>query len=212
MTVLFIPEIKRQTAVGTPWVEDARPRSARRIEYLLAKVIAGEFIVVAGTAFLCSFIYFNAVLDEWPPMAEYAGAAVIITLLVLLPALGFKQYAAIHAQPRDHFMCSGLGAVTLAFSLFVSILFVFKIGGSYSRGTLFAQFISVGIVMLIARGAIHAHIRRAVKSGHIEARRAVLVGDARANANILGRTRTIRYTLGGISVVARRRGLCGSRH
>jgi len=55
----------------------------------------------------------------------------------LLAALGFKHYVGIQAQSRDRFMWSGIGAVALAFSLFLSLLFVFKIADWYSRGTFF---------------------------------------------------------------------------
>jgi Undecaprenyl-phosphate glucose phosphotransferase len=82
-------------------------------------------------------------------------------------------------------MLNGMGAVTLAFALLVTLLFVMKIGDWYSRGTFFCQFIGVGVVILAARAWVHSYIQRALRSGAIEARRAVLVGDVKANIEVL---------------------------
>src|SRR6266478_4840780 len=95
-------------------------------------------------------------LSTWPPFEQYVPAALSIALLVLLAALGFKHYVGVQAQSRDRFMWSGIGAVALAFSLFLSLLFVFKIADWYSRGTFFFQFIGAATAILITRGAIHA--------------------------------------------------------
>jgi Undecaprenyl-phosphate glucose phosphotransferase len=191
MTKLMRPDIVGRATVGNaPPVDDmphltASVRPAGRIERLLAKVIAVEFLVVATASFLTSLVYFTTVLTQWPPVWEYAAAALLIATLVLLAAFGFKQYVGIQAQPRDRYLWGGLGIVALTFSLFLSMLFVLKIAEAYSRGTFFSQFVVVSVAVLIARGAIHSHVRRAIQSGTIEARRAVLVGDAKANSDIL---------------------------
>src|SRR5262249_48300241 len=94
---------------------------------------------------------------------------------------------AIQAQPRDHFMLSGLGSVALGFSLFLSTLFLLKIGDWYSRGTFFIQFLCVGVAILVTRGTLHNRVRCAIRSGSVEARKAVLVGDAKSHAHIIER-------------------------
>ena len=186
MTNLSAPHVNgRVSAEDAQFRYQSVARVPGRIERLVAKVIAIEYLAVAATCFVASVIYFQTVLDEWPPAREYVAAIVVIPILVLLPALGLKQYSAIQAQSRDRYMWSSLAAVTLGFSLFLSILFVFKIAGWYSRGTFFCQFLAVSAAMLIARGTTHNYIRRAVLSGTIEARRAVLVGDAQLNDDIL---------------------------
>jgi Undecaprenyl-phosphate glucose phosphotransferase len=142
-------------------------------------------LAIAGTCFLTSVIYFKTALTQWPPIFEYVTAAFLIAALVLLPALGFKQYNAIQARARDRFMWGGMGAVIIAFAAFLSILFLFKIANWYSRGTFFLQFLGVSAVLLISRGLIHGYVCRAIRSGNVEARRAVLIGDAKANRDIL---------------------------
>jgi len=167
-------------------VEGALPgREADRIERLVLKVMGIEFAAVAGTCLVTSVIYFRAALEHWPPAGEYVTAAVLIAAFVLLSALSLKQYAAIQTQSRDRYMWTGMGAVTLGFAVFLSFLFIFKVADWYSRGTFFCQLLAVSAVILIARGGTHNFIRRAIRTGAVEARRAVLVGDARAHADIL---------------------------
>jgi hypothetical protein len=61
----------------------------------------------------------------------------------------------------------------------------------YSLGTAFFQFAGVSAAILIRRALTCSYIHRAIQSGAIEARRAVLVGDTNANNDVL------RFGLGG---------------
>jgi Undecaprenyl-phosphate glucose phosphotransferase len=169
-----------------------------RIEAVLVRTVVIEFLVVAGTCFLTSVIYFKTILTQWPPAAEYVPTALVIAILVLLTTLGFRQHRAIQAQPRDRYLWSGIGAVTLAFSLFLSLLFVFKIADWYSRGTFLSQFFGVAAAVLMSRGAMHRYVRHAIQVGTIEARRAVLVGDAGANGDVLRRLQQFGVRYAGV--------------
>jgi Undecaprenyl-phosphate glucose phosphotransferase len=169
--------------------DDPSPPVIGRLERLLVRVVALEFFLVAGTCYITSAIYFETFLVTSPPIEQYVPAALLIAFLVLLTALGFRHYVGIQAQSRDWFMWSGLGAVALAFSLFLSLLFLLKIADWYSRGTFFFQFIGTGVVVLIARASTHTRILRAIRSGTVEARRAVLVGDPTENRDILDNLR-----------------------
>src|SRR5262252_8496881 len=169
--------------------DTAASRVIGRLERLLVQIVALEFLVIAGTCYLASAIYHETFLSTWPPIEQYVPAALSIALLAFLAALGFKHYVGVQGQSRDRFMWSGIGAVALAFSLFLSLLFVFKIADWYSRGTFFCQFVGAGIAMLITRGTIHAHIRHAISSGAVEARRAVVIGDPDDNREILNNLR-----------------------
>jgi Undecaprenyl-phosphate glucose phosphotransferase len=184
MTNILLPDDNRRASI-----EDLRQHQflspPNRIERLVARIVVMEFLAVAGICFLTSVIYFETVLEAQPPIKEYAGAAVIIAFFVLSAASGFKQYVAIQTQSRDRYMSSGLGAVALAFSLLLSVLFVFKSTDWYSRGTFFCQCLSVSAIMLIARGTMHSYLHRAIQSGTVEARRAVLIGDTKTNGQIL---------------------------
>src|SRR5258708_4937013 len=187
MTVNFSASgVKHRMLVDVTSLGDsAAPLVIGRLERLLVQIVALEFLVIAGTCYLASAIYHETFLSKWPPIEQYGPAALSIALLVLLAALGFKHYVGVQAKSRDRFMWSGIGAVALAFSLFLSLLFVFKIADWYSRGTFFFQFIGAATAILITRATIHAHIRRAIASGAVEARRAVVIGDPNDNRDIL---------------------------
>jgi Undecaprenyl-phosphate glucose phosphotransferase len=188
MANLYLPDVhKNAFADDIRHRDDSSRTGGRRIERLLAGIIAIEFSTIAATCFITSTLYFYLVLTVAPPTSEYTSAALLIALLVVVLSLGFKQYVAIQAQPRDRFMLGGFGAVALGFSLFLSCLFLFKIGDWYSRGTFFSQFVGVGAITLFLRGGIHSYVRRAIQSGSIEARKAVLIGDAKSNAHIVRR-------------------------
>ena len=188
MANLYLPDVdKSATASDIQPRYDSSPAVGGRLERLLARIIVIEFSTIAATCFLTSTLYFYAVLTVAPATFEYVSAALLIALLIVLLSLGFKQYVAISAQARDRFMVSGLGAVALGFSLFLSCLFLFKIGDWYSRGTFFSQFFGVGAAMLFTRSMVHSYVRRAIQSGSVEARKAVVVGDVKSNAHIVKR-------------------------
>jgi len=182
---VLLPDINSRASATYLGRADGLTSSVGRIERLRVKIIAVELFGVAAASLLTGLIYFGVVRAEWPPKSEYVVSIFLIPLLVLLAASGFNQYAAIQAQSRDRYMLSGIGAVTLAFALLVTLLFVFKIGDWYSRGTFFCQFIGVSVVILITRGWVYSYIRHALQSGAIEARRAVLIGDAKSNVEVL---------------------------
>ena len=196
MTNLSVPEISESAPAIGGERRSLAYTPVNRLEHMLAAIVGMEFLAVTGICFLTSVVYFRTMLTGWPPVSDYLGASALIALLVAVSALGFKQYSAIQERSRDRFMWSGLGAAALAFSLFLSVLFLFKIAEWYSRGTFFAQFFGVSIVMLAARASVHGHVRHAIQSGSVAARRAVLVGDADSNDEILSKLKQsgIRWT------------------
>jgi Undecaprenyl-phosphate glucose phosphotransferase len=186
MTNLSTSDIDGQAGLADAHhLMNAPPASHRRIESLVTRIVLTEFLALAGTCFTTSVAYFAVVLTQPPPTAGYVTSALFIALITVINALCLKQYRAIPSQSRDRYMWNGMGAIALAFSLFLSFLFVFKIGGWYSRGTFFLQFFSVSAAMLASRGTMYSYILRAIQSGTVEARRAVLIGDPDGSRRIL---------------------------
>ena len=170
---------------AVPQVGNAAAPVIGSLERLLVRIVAVEFLAIAAACYAASVVYNVAFLSRWPPTEEYVPAALSIAVLVLLVALGFKHYVGFQTQSRDRFMWGGIGAVAFAFSLFLSLLFVFKIADWYSRGTFFIQFVGAAVAMLIVRGMTHAQIRKAIQSGVVEARRALFIGDGNFDSEIL---------------------------
>ena len=114
-------------------------------------------------------------------------AAVVIATLVLLSSIGFHNFIAFQRQPRHIFLWRGVGAVALAFSIFVTILFLTQSGEAYSRGSLIFQIGCVGIVVVSARSVFYSWLQAAIASHRIEARRVVLIGNANDCSKFAGR-------------------------
>jgi hypothetical protein len=157
-------------------IEPARTVCSRRFSRILARVVAFEFVLVAGTAYLASAIYNRIVLLRWPPTEEYVTAALFIAAAVMAVSLGFRHFAAFQAQPRHRILWNAAGAVALAFSFFLSALFLLKGAEGYSRGTFVFQFAAVGVALLTARALLEPRLGAAIAAGRLEARRGVLIG------------------------------------
>jgi Undecaprenyl-phosphate glucose phosphotransferase len=186
MTNLLVPDSTGQISIhGPKSLSDRFPHATTRIEHLVLQILIVELLAIAGTCFLASVLYFETVLTQWPSTVQYVIAALAIAVLVLSLSISFRQYVAIQSQSRDRYMWSGIGAVLIAFSLFLSLLFLFKVADWYSRGTFLFQFIGATAAMLLARGTMHSRVRSAILSGTIEARRAILIGDVSAAPRIL---------------------------
>jgi Undecaprenyl-phosphate glucose phosphotransferase len=146
-----------------------------------------EFLTVACATYLASTIYYRVILLRWPPSEQYVPAAFFASTLVMLASLGFRQFVAIGAQPLHRFLWNGLGAVAVAFSFFLSAIFILKIGNDYSRGTFFCQFIGVAAATSSVRTLGYAKLHSAISSGRVEARRAVLIGDPAHSQQLMDR-------------------------
>ena len=156
---------------------------------LLFWIAAGEFVTVAVTAYVTALSYSYLVLQAWPPGATYISAALYIASLILLVSLASRHYVSLQTQPLHRFLWSGIGAVALAFSFFLSTLFLLKVTEEYSRATFFIQLCAVTLAVLGLRTMGHARIQAALASGRIEARRAVLIGGAARQPKVTKRLR-----------------------
>ena len=178
----------------------AAPRAKGHLAAMLTRMVVAEVVAVTLAAWLASFIYNWTVLSRWPPMEQYVSAALLIALLVLLVSLGFRHFSAIQTQPRHRFLWNGLGAVALAFSFFLSMLFILKIAEWYSRGSFFFQFLAVGIAVVAVRGISHARLQSAIASGLVEARRTILIGDPIHQREVVNRLKDVGIlTVGSFS-------------
>jgi Undecaprenyl-phosphate glucose phosphotransferase len=140
-------------------------------------VVAVEFCLVALTCFAASATYNRVILAQWPPLEQYVPAAGGIAALVVGLAAFGRQYQTLQKQPRHQFLWSGLRAIALAFSFFLSAMFLLKIADWYSRGTFAVQLVSVSVAMLFMRAATHSWVQSAIASGRVAARRAVVIGE-----------------------------------
>jgi Undecaprenyl-phosphate glucose phosphotransferase len=108
---------------------------------------------------------------------EYFPAALFIAALVSIVAIGFRHFIAIQRQPLHTLLWGGLGAVALAFSIFLSTLFVLKAIGDYSRGAFIFQVVAVSVTVCLTRTMFYFWLQSAIRSGAVEARHVILIGN-----------------------------------
>jgi putative colanic acid biosynthesis UDP-glucose lipid carrier transferase len=155
----------------------AHRAQARSLSEAIARIVAIEFFAVGLSAYLASFVYHYVGSNLWPPAYQYGPAAAFIALLVLAFSVTFRHFEAIQTQPRHRFLWNGIGAVGLAFSLFVTTLFLFKISEDYSRGSFVFQILTVAIAMVGTRAITYSWLQSAIATGRLAARRVVLIGE-----------------------------------
>jgi Undecaprenyl-phosphate glucose phosphotransferase len=169
---------------GSAGAAPARPIARTNLSGVIVLFVAINFLEVAVAAYAGSLAYYAIFLGSWAPTGQYVGAALAIASLVTVISIGFGQLQAMQTQPLHKFMWSGLGAVLLAFSFFLSALLLFKLADDYSRGTFLFQFASVAAAVLSLRAIAHRKLQTAIAAGRVQARRAILIGDPANRARI----------------------------
>ena len=156
-----------------------RPAIAKPKRYasFYARILVLEFLAVGFAAYLSSAFYRYSALQLQPDLTEYVPAALFIAVLVSLFAIGFRQFNAIQRQPLHVLLWSGIGAVALAFSFFLSTLFLLKFTADYSRGAFVFQIIAVTGTVCLMRTMAYFWLQSAMRSGLVEARHVVLIGN-----------------------------------
>jgi Undecaprenyl-phosphate glucose phosphotransferase len=181
----------------TEYASRPRRRLNSDLRAVVAVMVATEYLTAALASYVASLIYNCGFVGSTFPETRYIVSAICIATLLIITALGFRQFLSVQTQPRHSFIIHGLGAIVLAFSLFLSMLFLLKFAENYSRGTFLLQFLSVCAAVLWGRAVWHRAVHNAVSRGTIEALRLILVGDAAQRASF-GRDLSTR----GINVVA----------
>jgi Undecaprenyl-phosphate glucose phosphotransferase len=165
------------SSIETPLVGELFDRGSNRpLNTFVIRSAAGEFLAVGSSAYIASAIYHFTISLSWPPPDKYIFASFSIATLVLIVSVALRQFADIQSQPRHKFLWNGFLAVGLAFSLFLSCMFLLKFSDDYSRGAFLFQIVAASIAVVIERAISFSRLQFATRTGDIEARRVVLIG------------------------------------
>jgi Undecaprenyl-phosphate glucose phosphotransferase len=175
--------LKRSAVTAGP--ERQASDHASRLTVACSKIFATEFLVVAAAADLASWLYRYAAGEVSPEGINYFGAALFIAALVSAVAVGFQQFVEIQRQPLHVWLWNGIGAVALAFSLFLSTIFLLKVTAQYSRGAFLFQIVGVCAAVCVTRVFSYFWLQSAIRLGRVEARRVVLIGDEHDQSEFL---------------------------
>jgi Undecaprenyl-phosphate glucose phosphotransferase len=151
--------------------------SRGRLAGLLVLAASIEFLLVTLAAYFAAVLYHGLILLYSPHPAQYIQESLLIATLELLVSVGLRQHSQIQTQPRHIFLWSGAAGVFLAFSFFISTIFVLNISEDYLRTTVIVQAASVLLTVLCTRAIWFSVLQRAIASGLIDARRVILIGE-----------------------------------
>lgn len=140
------------------------------------KLGLAEFLLVCGAACVGGAAYHRIVLLDWPDPKQHLAAALLLGITVSGVTLGSRGYDGIEARPRHPFMWAGVSAMTIAFAMFVSVMFLLRFADAYSRGMFLFQLPCMMAAVMTLRGVAYSRLQAAVAGGRIEARRVVLIG------------------------------------
>ena len=115
--------------------------------------------------------------DAFGNVETYVGLGLITGLIYVLSAYhsGLYRIQELFRQGPDHQRV--LASWAFAILVLTVILFVFKIGGSVSRGSAICFAALGGIGLVSWRRLVKRQLRRALETGAIRGRRAVVLGD-----------------------------------
>ena len=155
-------------------------RRRQRLGDVLYMIAALEFATIFFVAnFAASFYYWVFLqANAWP--ALYVPCALVIASLIVLFSAGFRHYVKILSHRKRWYVTAGIGTAILAFSVFLSLLFLLKLAEIYSRGAFFFQLFTVTTALVGVRAITHNKLRASIAKNTIEARRVVLIGRYRS--------------------------------
>ena len=145
----------RDSTQGTqPLVQ--RPNRLREVLYNVALEFIVVFLAASYSVILYYWIAFGAHLSS----TFYVWGALVIAALIVLVSISFRHYTKIQSHRKRWYVTAGIGAVGVAFSLFLSLLFLSKVADQYSRGAFLFQFVVVSMVIVGVRAITHNNCNR----------------------------------------------------
>jgi Undecaprenyl-phosphate glucose phosphotransferase len=134
-----------------------------------------EFIVVSTTAYITSVVYHLLVYGSFFQSNIYIAFSLFLASLYFVICLATDQYNLLGEKWRRDGAKAGVGAIALAFTFFLSLIFVFDLQGSFSRGTIISQFGLVSAAVVITRVILTQNLERAIRAGKLRGRGIIIV-------------------------------------
>jgi Undecaprenyl-phosphate glucose phosphotransferase len=159
-----------------PLFAGAALRRSNSLSRVLYTIVLQEFVAVFLAASVGIALYYWIGLGFQVPVTLWLPYATVIAALVVLVSLGFRHYPQIQTKRKRWYVTVGIGAVGAGFSVFLTLLFLLKISGEYSRGAFFFQLAAVSAMITVVRAITHDKLRASIARNEVEARRVILVG------------------------------------
>jgi Undecaprenyl-phosphate glucose phosphotransferase len=138
-------------------------------------VAAIEFIVVSATALCASVAYLKVIYSQSHFLDQYVVASGVLGFLYVLICLVDEQYHLTGEKWTRQGIARGVGAISLAFTFWLAIAFLFKFADDYSRGIFLVQLVVVVPSLLLTRVALAETLRWGCRAGKFQGRALVVV-------------------------------------
>lgn len=157
---------------------------------VIAQMTIAEFVTVALCGYLVTWSYHQLASHTWPRAALHISSTFGIATIELFVVVSSGHYQKLHEQSKELFCLSGLGALILAFCVFISSIYVLALAQEYSRGALILQLIITGAAVFGLRAICYSRLHLLLTSGKISIKRVALIGSLAHCLSIAARLRS----------------------
>jgi Undecaprenyl-phosphate glucose phosphotransferase len=149
----------------------------KRLSGAIARMAVAEFLTIATMGLVIATAH-GAVahLDAGSLFQLYLPIVLGLAAIDQVLVFSSGQYDRLHAQSKEFFCLSGLGALLVAFSLLVTALYLVGHAPGLDRTCLLLQFAGIAVMTVAVRAIYHSQLQEMVRSGAIETRRAIVIG------------------------------------
>lgn len=139
------------------------------------RVILTEFLIIAVTAFAASALYQKVVYGSVFRGEVYIPFSIFLASVYILLCLIDDQYILAGNKWQQDGATRAVGALGLAFTFFLSVIFIFDLHTYFSRGAFLLQVIFTFSAIVVVRVGLVQFLERQVRSGRLRGRKLIVI-------------------------------------
>jgi Undecaprenyl-phosphate glucose phosphotransferase len=137
-----------------------------------------EFFVIFVASYIASVVYHVSVYGKFSQANLYLVFSFVLGAFYVLACLIDNQYDSLGEKWRKDGISRAVVAIVSAFSVFLSLVFIFEWGHYFSRGTLLTQLVFVTVAIILVRVILVQRFERAAQSGRLQSLGIVVISFA----------------------------------
>jgi len=146
--------------------------------YWMTLVAFIEFSVIFVATYIASVVYHISAYGKFSQANLYLAFSFVLGAFYVLACLIDNQYDPLGEKWRKDGISRAMVAIISAFSIFLSLAFVFEWGHYLSRGTLLMQLVFVTVAIIFVRVILVQRFERAAQSGQLQSLGIVVISFA----------------------------------
>jgi Undecaprenyl-phosphate glucose phosphotransferase len=172
----FVREEKSHSVAGRAPLRLNDPR-------ICAVVALADAVTLFASALAVWFLYHLIKGGDFSDWQVYLTSSTVLAVLFVTLALSGRTYNFIWELRRTEAIGETLKCYLGTFAVYVTVLFFFRYGATFSRATLAGQFVVCGLLLLFVRAHVLRILQQQVRSGKLTTFSAVLIGTAETIRN-----------------------------